>query len=214
MKEMGLQYMKKINELPEGFLNPSKKNSIQYLDERSKVLFPWYSKPFLDFLKTLETSNWDVFEYGAGFSTLWYAVNCKSITSVENDQSWSTGVSSYIKSVGLDNANVMYEPGGPNIFEEGENSSYVMSIYKTDQLYDVVVVDGVHRNTCVKHAIKKIKPGGMLIFDNFNQKSIGGSCDAVLEELKKYEHKSFLHPIEMHPNKIADWLTDCWIINE
>jgi len=205
--------MRKIlNNLPTGFLNPDNKNHIQYFDERCGVLFPWYSKPFLDFLTTLDTSNWDVFEYGSGFSTLWYAVNCKSVISVEDDGNWASGVSGYLTQIEITNAEVMHERGGPDLFNSGEGSPYVLSIYKTDKLYDVVVIDGVHRNTCVKHAVKKLKPGGMLIFDNFNQASIGGSCKSVLEELKEYEHKSFLHPVELHRNGISDWLTDYWII--
>lgn len=212
MKETVSLSMKKIPNLPAGFLHPNNQNPIQYFDKRCGVLFPWYSKPFLDFLATLDTSSWNVFEYGSGFSTLWYAVNCATVTSVEDDGTWASGVSNYLQEAGITNANVMHERGGPDIFDSGEGSPYVMSIYKTDTLYDVVVVDGVHRNACVKHAVKKLKKNGILIFDNFNQKSIGGSCDSVLEELKEYQHMSFLHPVELHPNGINDWLTDCWFI--
>jgi len=35
-----------------------------------------------------------------------------------------------------------------------------------DKSFDVTVVDGSSRNECTYHAIKKLKPGGILIFDN------------------------------------------------
>ena len=214
MIEMDFARMKDIN-LPNGFLHPSKKNEIQYLDERCNAVFPWYAKPFLDELAKMDTKKWSVFEYGSGFSTLWFALNCQTVISVENDAFWSNAVREYIVSANITNTTVLHH-NGPNdsIFFGGYDDPYIKSIEEYKMEFDCIIIDGIYRNETALNAVNYVKDGGILIYDNFDQKSIGGSCQEVEEFLSCYEHHSYLHPASMHPNNINDWRTDYWIIKK
>ena len=41
-------------------------------DTQGGILFPWYTRPFLQELMNWNVREWKVFEYGAGDSTLWW----------------------------------------------------------------------------------------------------------------------------------------------
>ena len=69
----GITCSSKMNKIPQGALSPSRKNEWQTLDPETGLVFPWFVRPFLDVLKTWDITNWDIFEYGCGFSTLWFA---------------------------------------------------------------------------------------------------------------------------------------------
>jgi hypothetical protein len=50
-------------------LSPLHINEWQFLDAHGMV-FPWYTKLFLDILATWDIKDWDVFEWGGGYSTI------------------------------------------------------------------------------------------------------------------------------------------------
>jgi hypothetical protein len=43
---------------------------------------------------------------------------------------------------------------------------YASTIDAEPGQFDLIVVDGRARGACLKHAIKKLAPGGMILFDN------------------------------------------------
>ena len=47
---------------------------------------PWFTYPAIDYLKQLDFSEKDIYEYGAGYGSYFWANRAKSITSVENDK--------------------------------------------------------------------------------------------------------------------------------
>ena len=49
---------------------------------------PWLTYPAIDFLSQFDFSDLSVFEWGSGFSTLWWAKRCKHITTVELNPAW------------------------------------------------------------------------------------------------------------------------------
>ena len=53
-------------------------NEWQYFDKDGE-LYPWYVKPVLDILEGMDLSNMNVWEYGLGASTCWYAKRAKMI---------------------------------------------------------------------------------------------------------------------------------------
>src|ERR1700721_952334 len=49
---------------------------------------PWITYPAIDFLLQFDFSDASVFEWGSGFSTLWWSQRCRRIASVESNQDW------------------------------------------------------------------------------------------------------------------------------
>ena len=57
------------------------------VDEHGEAI-PWVTYAFIDFIKDRISNQHDIFEFGCGNSTLFYAKNSRSVTSVEHDKSW------------------------------------------------------------------------------------------------------------------------------
>src|SRR5947207_12916151 len=49
---------------------------------------PWFTYPAIEALKNWDLSDKRVFEYGSGYSTLFWAAGAKEVVSVEHDAAW------------------------------------------------------------------------------------------------------------------------------
>jgi len=163
----------------------------RYIDERNGLIFPWYTKPFLENILSIDTSNWKIFEYGCGDSTIWWKNYCDIIISVDNDLEWSQKTNSF--------------------FVEDKNE-YINFPKKfiSDGLFDCIIIDGdpvVWRDECTSVAIDCLKKGGLLIIDNYNQKTVNNEHMPISEKLLKNKEKK-IYKQEDH----EDWKTACWIM--
>lgn len=118
---------------------------------------PWMPYPIIDFFNERVTKSLNVFEYGSGSSTIFFAKRTKSITSVEYNKSWFDIVKR--KLAEFDNSTL--------IFQE-VSQEYVNKIdsYKPEMKYDIVIIDGRERVKCAIKAINKLSEDGVLIFDD------------------------------------------------
>lgn len=114
---------------------------------------PWYTYPFILFLKPRIKSHFEVFEYGSGNSTRWYAGQVKHITAVEHDSDWIRQMSPNLPA----NAKVLEKPLG---------DSYVKSVQLDGEIYHIIVVNGRNRVKCASFAIDFLTNDGVLILDN------------------------------------------------
>jgi hypothetical protein len=114
---------------------------------------PWYTYPAIEYLKQLDFSEKNVFEYGAGSSTLFWAAHAKAVYSVENDWQWVRWLRQRLpKNCTLDSPSWC---------------AYAGSIYHDDAPHwDVVVVDGEQREACAAEARVSVKPDGLIVLDN------------------------------------------------
>jgi len=97
----------------------------------------------------------DLFEYGSGNSTLWYAQRLNSVDAVEHHYQWYQ----YVNAKKPANVQLYHVP-------LDYNGKYCRAIGATQKKYDVVIVDGRDRNHCVEECFKSLKPGGVIILDN------------------------------------------------
>lgn len=147
---------------------------------------PWLSFGAIAVIERKLTANMRVFEYGSGGSTLFWASRTQSVVSVEHDKSWYLTLSQELKRRGIDNVSYFLiepepvqnfdakNPANPHDYISDDAhykgtafESYVRKIDEfEDQSFDIIVVDGRARTSCMSHAIKKIKPLGYIILDN------------------------------------------------
>jgi hypothetical protein len=113
---------------------------------------PWFTYPAIAFLDQFDLSQLDVFEYGSGYSTLYWQSRAKSVVSIEHDSKWYSEMS-----VQVDHVRVDYR-----LVESAD--AYVRAIEAAQ--YDIVVIDGVHRDRCVAPAVAALRPGGLVVLDN------------------------------------------------
>jgi SAM-dependent methyltransferase len=147
---------------------------------------PWLSFSAIDFLKKTVQPDMLVFEYGSGGSTLFWASRTKYVISVEHDRSWFEKMHAELTRDQIKNVDyLLAEPQEDPLYakksiqnpddyiSEGKNYSgknfqnYVKTIDKyPDEHFDIIIVDGRARPSCIKHAAGKLRHKGYLVIDN------------------------------------------------
>lgn len=127
----------------------------------------------IDFLADRLSPDHELFEYGAGNSTLWFAAKARSVQSLEHTEEWSGHVRARMP------ANVRLDVRPLNdtrpydqlaFLTMNEDNAYTRFILESESCYRVIVVDGIFRNACVPAAIQRLTPDGVLILDNTDYK--------------------------------------------
>jgi hypothetical protein len=180
---------------------------------------PWITFNAIDFLETIDLTNKQVFEYGSGGSTLYWLSKEAFVVSVEHDHSWYNRLQSLVSSshkwnywfVGSDREDEVtlqhgQDPSNPDaytsaiFFEPGVTyKTYASQIDAfPDNFFDVVLIDGRARPSCIKHSVSKVKSGGILILDNSDREHYLSQRTRSL--LHSFEGKVFrsLTPQQFH----------------
>lgn len=159
-----------------------KPGSNSVADER-----PWLTFPAIDFLVDHIKPGDKVFEYGGGGSTLFFCKKGAQVVTVEDNTDWfgilTETVQSRHYSGTWEGHFIPAEPvqssaprdyANPDDFLSAsrgcENLSfeqYARAIQRfPEEYFDVVLVDGRARPSCIKQALPHLKKGGLLVIDN------------------------------------------------
>lgn len=115
---------------------------------------PWLTYPLIEYLNGFDFSDKNVFEFGAGASTLFWAERAQTVTSVEFDQGWYDVLKRKL-------------PGNVTVLHDPDGHSYAATPKRLDgRRFDVVVVDGAERYISAQTALDVLAPGGMIVLDN------------------------------------------------
>ncbi len=115
---------------------------------------PWYTYPAIEYLSQFDYSQKKIFEYGCGYSSMFWAERAEKVTSIEDNFEWHARWQKEFQHPRLE------------IRWRDEGEIYENAIFEDDALYDVIVVDGKRRAECAKAAIVKLASGGMIILDD------------------------------------------------
>lgn len=154
---------------------------------------PWFTYPAIEFLKDILSSEMRVFEYGSGFSTVFFNSRAKEVISVEHNPDWAQRILSdnpefdiRIRPLGsaqsetsdalLDRyeAQEFHEPtlGSRELdimhgLLNRDFASYAAELLSKPQGYfDLIVVDGMARQLCGLAAIEAVAELGFIVLDN------------------------------------------------
>jgi predicted O-methyltransferase YrrM len=135
---------------------------------------PWLCPGTIAFCEAHLAKSMKVLEFGSGRSTRWFAQLVGHITSVEHDSTWFREVQQQLADAQLTNVdylNVALQPlPDPKQGLEQPVPNYVAVADRfADRSLDLIVVDGHYRNICIRHATKKLAPGGYLLVDDANR---------------------------------------------
>jgi hypothetical protein len=134
-----------------GIVNSISQNSpIDYLDKPT----PWFTYSAIHYLNSIDLSEKLVFEYGSGFSTLYFRNRLADVTSVEDNHFWKNKIEGMSSSTNKSQI----------LFKEG--SDYVNAPLTFKHKFDLIVIDGSFREECATIAIKSLSNDGMIILDN------------------------------------------------
>jgi len=147
---------------------------------------PWLCFGAIDFIKQIVKKDFVVFEYGSGGSTLFWSQRVNKVISIEHDKEWYEKMATEFQKLGINNVDYKLMAaenddefttksiGNPKhyisddiMFKGKKFESYTKQIDSfPDSYFDVIVVDGRARPSCILHAQNKLKKGGYLIIDN------------------------------------------------
>ncbi|MDD1444155.1 hypothetical protein MEO93_28215 [Dolichospermum sp. ST_sed3] len=135
-----------------GWINSFIKNKSIDLDSNP---IPWVAYPFIVFFAERLNKNMNIFEFGSGNSTLFYASRVSSVIVVEHDKEWYSNIKKTIPP----NVNIHYV----DLVYDGLYSKFINTL---NTKFDIVIVDGRDRVNCIKNSIKNLAENGVIILDN------------------------------------------------
>jgi hypothetical protein len=113
---------------------------------------PWFTYPAVELLKSWDLSDKSVLEYGAGYSTLFWASRTRQVLSIEHNEEWHKKIARLVPS------NVDLQLRTLDQYPEVEGS------------FDIIVNDGYARERtryrCAKASLPHLNSGGFIILDN------------------------------------------------
>ncbi len=147
---------------------------------------PWINFLALDYLKDQLRPDFKVFEYGGGGSTLFFCKNVAEVATVEDHAEWFKTLTETVQAKGYQNWRGFFvspEPvndtrlrshANPADFKSSVRSLAQMSFEKyarridpfPDAYFDLILVDGRARPSCIQQALPHLKKGGLLVVDN------------------------------------------------
>lgn len=126
------------------------------LDEHG-IQMPWYTRPCLEVIDTWDFHGKNVFEYGVGYSSVWYKSRGALVMGVDVNERWFRF---FVENVGI------------GAMCKTDEESYCGAIDSCFTDFDIVIIDGSFRDDCTEYALKHIKPGGNLILENWLQPEV------------------------------------------
>lgn len=164
-----------------------------------KVKLPWISFPVIEFLEHELSKDSKVFEYGGGGSTLFFTERAKEVVTVEHNKEWfdilvqkvhaTNWVPCFVEPHPITDYKVEDAPNPDKYVstdKDNANKSFIAYASAIDtypnEYFDIVLVDGRARPSCIKHGIPKIKKGGCLILDNSDRPYYTEYFKKILEE--------------------------------
>lgn len=118
---------------------------------------PWYTYPAIEYLNNLDFSEKIIFEYGSGYSSIYWSKKSKSVVSVEHDREWIEKLKSSYSS-------------NQTIIVKNDDPEYEKAIVETGKKFDVIIIDGLRRVECSRVVKDYLNDGSgegfMIILDN------------------------------------------------
>ena len=152
--------------------------AIYDIDALIRLDVPWWTYDAIGKVEAFLQArpNARVFEWGSGASTVWLAKRAGSVVSIDHDAPWVEFSAPRLAEQG--NAQVELVPADARPdpdpqFLSGKPGyagqtfrAYVDAIERHEGLFDLIVIDGRARATCLEKAVGRLAQGGLIVFDN------------------------------------------------
>ncbi|MDT4902398.1 MAG: hypothetical protein QOJ37_1661 [Pseudonocardiales bacterium] len=138
---------------------------------------PWWTYRAIDVVDSWLSAHPKpirVYEYGSGASTLWLSRRADEVYTVEHHRGFAEHIAPTL--AGQPNIHMrIVEPvpsTSPVVSSQKEGNAdldfadYVNSIGAVDGAFSLIVIDGRAREACLRAAIPRLDPDGLIVFDN------------------------------------------------
>jgi predicted O-methyltransferase YrrM len=143
----------------------SKSRMLQKPVDATGDFLPWFTYPAIEYLSQLDLRTKKVLEWGSGYSSVFFAKRSYKVISIEHSADWYTEV----KNFEMPNHKII-------IADEME---YVEAAVNLDEVFDVIVIDGIKRAECARVAPMLLSSNGLIVFDNADRDPM--ICKALRE---------------------------------
>ncbi|MBN1755106.1 hypothetical protein JW877_02730 [bacterium] len=181
---------------------------LKYLARNGSALeedIPWMPFSVIDWLQKYLNKEMKVLEWGSGGSTIFLLKRTAELVSVEHHLEWYNAVSKRLRN--CDSSHLEYlliEPRRRDASKAPESLPHYISrdprygefcfddycravLQYADNYFDLILIDGRARTSCMYHALNKVKPGGYLVLDDSDRESYGEGKEMVVK-WKEYYH--------------------------
>ncbi|HRI61721.1 MAG TPA: hypothetical protein PK228_18415 [Saprospiraceae bacterium] len=168
---------------------------------------PWLNFTALEFLEQNIRPEYRVFEFGGGGSTLFFCKNVAEVATVEDHAGWFETLTGTVSTKGYQNWKGFFvapeqapndrprSKQNPNDFSSGAKGMEHLSFEKyartidqyPDDYFDLVLVDGRARPSCIQQALPHLKTGGLLVVDNTERPYYLAPFQEIIAERYKVE---------------------------
>ena len=140
---------------------------------------PWYTYAAMDWLMPRVRPSDTVFEFGAGYSTVWYSQHVKEVVAVEHNRKWLDEVKTMVGS----NVTILFRTtSGTDATVEGKSPYHDALCGYPPQSFDIIVIDGMERVQCAYAAPSRLRDGGIILFDNSDRIAYRPGIDYLHEQ--------------------------------
>lgn len=122
------------------------------IDKDGKPI-PWYTYPALEYLNQFDFSEKNLFEFGSGNSSLYWASRVNTVVSVESDPQWYSHVKNSLQS-------------NQKLFLRQDEEGHISCLKEQGVKFDIIAIDGNWRRHCGRRAVDYLKSDGIIILDN------------------------------------------------
>jgi hypothetical protein len=117
---------------------------------------PWMTRPAIRFMDSIIEPTWDVFELGAGYSTVWVARRCRSLASLESSPQWRDRIAVMLEAERIScDLRLCPATAFPEQIDHLPDGSPGLVIV------DFLESERANRLSCVMPAALKLRPGGL-----------------------------------------------------
>ncbi|MEB2784731.1 hypothetical protein [Algoriphagus persicinus] len=116
---------------------------------------PWFNYSFFDFIQSRVNTEQIIFEFGSGYSSIFFSKKVKKLFSVEHDPNWIIKIKHQTKE-------------NHQIYQASlsDEKSYINSLSFPDLKFDIIFVDGRFRKNCCMDSIQYLSESGVVILDD------------------------------------------------
>jgi predicted O-methyltransferase YrrM len=107
----------------------------------------------ISFLEAKKFEGRQVLEFGAGYSTLWWASRAQRVVSFEANREWFEK----LQNIAPANVTLTHVPSKKPALED---------ITRHGEQYDIIIIDGLHRPHCAAFTPDLLAQNGAIIIDN------------------------------------------------
>ncbi len=137
---------------------------------------PWISYDAQAAIAAALSPSSKVLEFGSGMSTIWFAKHAGSVVSIEDNRDWFNVIGDKIRGCG--NVDYRFAKTASEYLE-----------FPRDR-YDLIMIDGSHRDRCVDAVLGLLAPGGIIYLDNSDKGVCGLTGDVPRAARTILEHAS------------------------